>query len=87
MFKSVKDYDDAVFSLLENIRDEKRGWYKTDILSPEDLDDIIEFAIANGLVKGRYSPKEVKGFRAIASNLRITRLGLVFIEQWPETQE
>lgn len=82
MFKSVKDYDTAVCMILNNIRNEKTEWYRINHLSQDDIDDIIEFIDSNGLAKGLYIQNEISGFRGVRSgNLRITRLGLAFLEQ------
>lgn len=86
MFKSVRDYDTAVCMILDNIRNEKTEWYRINHLPQDDIDDVIEFIDSNGLAKGMHIQNEVSGFRVVRSgNLRITRLGLAFIEQnFPE---
>ncbi len=85
MFKSTKEFNDAMFRILESIRDGKNfrdGLEES--LGNENFDDALERCIKTGLVTG-LSPQRVASGNLvidIIGNPRLTFDGLKFLENY-----
>lgn len=82
MFKSVKEFDIAVFEILTKIRDVVGYSELSSMFGDENYDDALEYCVQQNFVIGYKVGRASSGklLADIVGNPRLTRNGLQFIE-------
>lgn len=80
MFKSTHEFDDAIYTILQNLLSGERLENKPSQYSQEDYDDAIQHAISCGFITDLKATKVLSGQILLSGNPRITRAGLSFVE-------
>ena len=82
MFKTIKDYDNAILRVLTFVRDNNSFPEPTNELNEIDLGDVFNLCYQRGYIDGIIVNKTAVGHYRCDGKPRITYQGLNFIESY-----
>ena len=89
MFKSTREFDAAVYSVLKSLIESGSLGESLPGIEKADFDDVCEHIIKTGFVKGLSCSRTMGDSLVIErkADPRITRTGLTFVERIERTEE